>query len=142
LSYLSQENGQVSTKIRSVSSVKTDEKASPNTAVIFNFGVNMEEADRTEDSVRLNFQMIMDTEPAIAKFTVEGSTTIRGSSEEIEHMLSPDPETNVPFVFTRIYQQVYAVIFMLAGTIEVPYPSPALLKRAHVKRAMSSEIQA
>jgi hypothetical protein len=139
---LSQESAQVLTKIRSVSSIKSDEKASANTSVIFNFGVNMEEADRNEDSVKLNFQMIMDTEPSIAKFTVEGAATIRGTTEEIEHMLSPDPETNVPFVFTRIYQQVYAVIFMLAGTIEVPYPSPALLKRAHVKRAMANEIQA
>lgn len=102
----------------------------------------MEEAERSEDSVKLNFQMIMDTEPAIAKFSVDGAATIRGSSEEIEHMLSADPETNVPYVFTRIYQQVYAVIYMLAGTIEVPYPSPALLKRAHVKRALSNEIQA
>jgi hypothetical protein len=139
---LSQESAQVLTKIRSVSSIKSDEKASANTSVIFNFGVNMEEAERNEDSVKLNFQMIMDTEPSIAKFTVEGAATIRGTTEEIEHMLSPDPETNVPFVFTRIYQQVYAVIFMLAGTIEVPYPSPALLKRAHVKRAMANEIQA
>jgi hypothetical protein len=139
---LSQESAQVFTKIRSVSSIKSDEKSSPDTPVIFNFGVNMEEAERNEDSVKLNFQMIMDTEPAIAKFSIDGAAVIRGSSEEIEHMLSPDPETNVPYVFTRIYQQVYAVIFMLAGTIEVPYPSPALLKRAHVKRAMSNEIQA
>lgn len=139
---MSQENAQVITKIRSVSSVKSDEKASADTPVIFNFGVNMEEAERRDDSVKLNFQMVMDTEPGIAKFTVEGSATIRGSSEVIEQMLSADPETNVPFVFTRIYQQVYAVIFMLAGTIEVPYPSPALLKRAHVKRPLASEIQA
>jgi hypothetical protein len=139
---LSQENAQVLTKIRSVSSIKSDEKATPNTPVIFNFGVNMEEAERREDNVTLNFQMTMDTEPGIAKFIVDGSANVRGSSEEIEHMLSADPETNVPYVFTRIYQQVYAVIFMLAGTIEVPYPSPALLKRAHVRRALSNEIQA
>lgn len=102
----------------------------------------MEEVERNDESVKLNFQMIMDTEPSIAKFTVEGAATVRGSTEVIEQMLTADPETNVPFVFTRIYQQVYAVIFMLAGTIEVPYPSPALLKRAHVRRVLSNEIQA
>ncbi len=139
---MSQDTAEVITKIRNVSSIKSDERANDNTSVIFNFGVNLEEAERKEDSVKLNFQMIMDTEPAIAKFIVEGSTTLIGSSQTIEHMLSPDPETNVPYVFMRIYQQVYAVIFMLAGTIEVPYPSPALLKRAHVRRAFSNEIQA
>jgi hypothetical protein len=139
---MAQESAQVITKIRSVSSLKSDERATADTPVIFNFGVNMEEAERNDESVKLNFQMIMDTEPSIAKFTVEGSATIRGSAEVIEQMLSADPETNVPYVFTRIYQQVYAVIFMLAGTIEVPYPSPALLKRAHVRRVLSNEIQA
>jgi hypothetical protein len=139
---MAQESAKVVTKIRSVSSLKSDEKATGDTPVIFNFGVNMEEAERNDEGVKLNFQMIMDTEPAIAKFTVDGSATINGSAEVIEQMLSADPETNVPYVFTRIYQQVYAVIFMLAGTIEVPYPSPALLKRAHVRRVLSNEIQA
>ncbi len=80
----------------------------------------------------------MDTEPAIAKFVTEGSADIKGEESEIEKLLSADPETNVPYVFTRIYQTVYSVIFMLAGTIDVPYPSPALLKRPHVKAAYSA----
>jgi hypothetical protein len=134
---------EVITKIRNVTSLKTDEKADHNTPVVFNFAVNMDEAERSGESVKLNFQMVMDTEPAIAKFTVEGVAIVSGDSTEVEKILSADPQTNVPQVFTRIYQQVYSVIFMLAGTIDVPYPSPALLKRAHVRSAISqSQIQA
>jgi hypothetical protein len=134
---------EVNTKIRSVTSLKSDEKADHNTPVVFNFAVNMDEAERTGEFVKLNFQMVMDTEPAIAKFSVEGVATVSGDPAEIEKILSADPQTNVPQVFTRIYQQVYSVIFMLAGTIDVPYPSPALLKRAHVKSAVpQTQIQA
>jgi hypothetical protein len=133
---------EVITKIRNIASVKSDEKANHNTPVVFNFSVNMDEAERSPESVKLNFQMVMDTEPAIAKFTVEGVATITGDSAEVEKILSADPQTNVPQVFTRIYQQVYSVIFMLAGTIDVPYPSPALLKRAQVRSAIPSQIQA
>lgn len=134
---------EVVTKIRNVTSLKSDENANHNTPVVFNFAVNMDEAERSPDSVKLNFQMVMDTEPAIAKFTVEGVAAITGDSGEIEKILSADPQTNVPQVFTRIYQQVYSVIFMLAGTLDVPYPSPALLKRAQVRSALSqNQIQA
>ena len=132
---------EVVTKIRAVNVQKLDDKADHNTPVIFDFGANLEEADRNSEGVVLNFKMSMDTEPAIAKFVVEGSAAISGEESEIEKLLSADPQTNVPFVFTRIYQTVYSVIFMLAGTIDVPYPSPALLKRPHVRAAYSTPAQ-
>jgi hypothetical protein len=128
---------EVITKIRNVNVQKMDDKADHNTPVIFDFGANLEEVDRSSDGVVLNFKMTMDTEPVIAKFIVEGTATISGEESEIEKLLSADPQTNVPFVFTRIYQTVYSVIFMLAGTVDVPYPSPALLKRPHVRTAYS-----
>jgi len=126
---------EVITKIRNVDVQKMDDKADHNTPVIFDFGANLEEADRSSEGVVLNFKMTMDTEPSIAKFVVEGTAKISGEEAEIEKLLSADPQTNVPFVFTRIYQTVYSVIFMLAGTVDIPYPSPALLKRPHVRTA-------
>ena len=129
---------EVVTRIRNVAVQKLDDKSNHNTPVIFDFGANLEEADRSNESVTLNFRMTMDTEPSIAKFVIEGNATINGEESEIEKLLSADPETNVPYVFTRIYQTVYSVIFMLAGTIDVPYPSPALLKRPHVRAAYSA----
>jgi len=133
---------EVITTIRNVNVAKMDEKADHNTPVIFDFGANLEEADRSSDGVVLNFKMTMDTEPAIAKFIVEGTAKISGEESEIEKLLSADPQTNVPFVFTRIYQTVYSVIFMLAGTVDVPYPSPALLKRPHVRTAYAATAEA
>ena len=128
---------EVITKIRNVEVKKMDDKDDHNTPVIFDFGANLEEADRSSEGVVLNFKMTMDTEPAIARFIVEGTAKISGEESEIEKLLSADPQTNVPFVFTRIYQTVYSVIFMLAGTVDIPYPSPALLKRPHVRTAYS-----
>lgn len=129
---------EVVTKIRNIAVQKLDDKSDHNTPVIFDFGANLEETDRSSESVGLSFRMTMDTEPSIAKFVVEGTTVINSEESEIDKLLSPDPETNVPHVFTRIYQTVYSVIFMLAGTIDVPYPSPALLKRPHVRAAYSA----
>ena len=73
---------------------------------------------------------------------MEGNASVIGEESEIEKLLSPYPQTNVPIVFTRIYQTVYSVIFMLAGTVDVPNPSPALLKRPHVKSAYPNAAEA
>ena len=113
------QSADVVTSIRNVAVQKLDEKSNHNTPVIFDFGADIEEADKSNESVTLNFKMTMDTEPAIVKFVIEGTATVSGEESEIDKLLSADPDTNVPYVFTRIYQTVYAVIFMLAGTIDV-----------------------
>jgi len=119
---------------------KLEERSNHNTPVTFEFGVNLEESKRTSESILLNFKMTMEAEPAIVKFIVEGTSSIEGEEGEIEKLLSPDPQTNVPNIFTSIYQNVYSVIFMLAGTVDVPYPSPALLKKAHVRAAYPADM--
>jgi hypothetical protein len=126
---------EVDTKIRNINAMKVSETANHNTPVLFNFNVNMDEAERKNDSVKVNFQMVMETEPPIVKFLIEGSADVRGEMSEIEKMLAGDSQSGVPAVFTRIYQQVYAVIFLLAGNLDVPYPSPTLFKRTQVRTA-------
>jgi hypothetical protein len=128
------------TKITSVSAQKTDDNANHDTQVVFNFGVNMDQSEQRSDYVKLTFNMSMDTDPSVAKFVIEGTAMVQGEVGEIDKALSADPQTNVPIVFTKIYQEAYAVIFLLAGQIDVPYPSPALLKKTQVRQAYQNQI--
>ena len=126
----------IATEIRSISAQKLDgslNRTIRDTSVVFNIGVNIEEAARRSNSVALNFQLVVGTEPSIAKFSIEGTTTITGNSGDIEKLLSVDPKTNIPKVVTPIYQDVYSVLFMLASTLNLPRPSPALLKNPQVR---------
>jgi len=125
----------VSTKIRNIVARKTGKEANHNTSVAFNFNATIEEIDRSNDGAILSFQLLMKSEPSVADFTVEGKTAMMGDRSEIEKMLAPDPETTIPLVFTSICQQIFPTIFMLAGTIDVPCPSLALLKKAQVRVA-------
>ncbi|MDG6994314.1 MAG: hypothetical protein JRN52_00205 [Nitrososphaerota archaeon] len=133
-------DAKIVTKIKAITAQKTDDRATRSTPVVFNFGVNMDEASRESDSVTLDFHMSMDTEPAIAKFIIDGSTTVQGDPSAIEKMMASDPQTEVPAVFTQIYQEIYSVLFLLAGQIDVPYPSPALLKKPQVRAAYQNQI--
>ena len=121
--------------IRGVSAQKKDDTVNHNSEVVFGFNVNMEESERKSESISLSFQMTMDTEPPIAKFTIEGVATLKGEISEVEKLLSPDQQTNVPIIFTRIYKQVYSILFLLAGSLDIPTPSPALMKGTSIVAA-------
>ena len=88
------QSADVVTKIRNVAVQKLDEKSNHNTPVIFDFGANIEEADRSNESVTLNFKMTMDTEPAIVKFVIEGTATISGEESEIDSIQSDSRDNN------------------------------------------------
>jgi hypothetical protein len=133
------EEADVNIFMKAISAQKLDERANHNTPVIFSFSVNMEETERKADSAKINFQMTMGTEPSIARFSVEGTAEVAGEPAQIDASLTADRETHVPAVFTKIYQQAYSIVFMLAGTIDVPYPSPALLKKPHVQAAIQRQ---
>jgi hypothetical protein len=138
---LSGQSSSVTTNIVSVAAERTDERADSNTPVIFGLDVNIEELERKGDSVKVKFHIAMESDPAIVRFAIEGTATSSGDSDTIEASLSPDPETNVPPIFTKIYQQAYAVVFLLAGTLNVPYPSPALLRSPRVQAAVAGQIE-
>ena len=138
---MSQESSNIATTITSVAAERTDERADSNTPVIFGLDVNIEELERKGDSVKVKFHIAMESDPAIVRFAIEGTATASGDSDTIEASLNPDSETNVPPIFTKIYQQAYAVIFLLAGTLNVPYPSPALLRSPRVQTAVAGQIE-
>ena len=37
-------------------------------------------------------------------------------------------QNSPPPVFRTIYQKVYAVLYLLSGSLKIPYPSPVLMK--------------
>src|SRR5208283_1858199 len=122
----------VSVKIKKIIAQKLEDTSSHDTKVVFNVGVTIEEAYRRSDSVGLNFSISLETEPSIAKLAIEGVATVTGNPAGIEKMLSQDSKTNIPKVLSPIYEEIYSVLFILVGTLDLPYPSPALLEKAHV----------
>jgi hypothetical protein len=115
-----------------MSAQKLEEKPTHNTQVVFNVGISIEEISRKSNAANLKFQMTVGTEPSVAKFLIGGTANVTGSPAQIEKLLSSDSESGIPRVLTPIFQQVYSILFMMASTLNVPHPSPALLKKPRV----------
>lgn len=61
------------------------------------------------------------------KFEIEGVATLNGKDAEINKMLEVDPETKVPYVFQRIYQNAFTAMYLLSTILNVPPPPQDLL---------------
>ncbi len=138
---LSQARPEVLVKIENVVASKLDNKAHQSSLVNFNIKVNMDEAESKTDLLEVRYAITMSTEPSVAKFQVEGSAIVKGNSEDIEQAVSSDPQSKVPYLLTKVYQQVYPILFMLAGAIDIPYPSPGLLRSSKPAQQVAEPLQ-
>jgi len=122
----------VEVSIKSIEAAKVSEAANADSQVVFNVTASISEGNRTSGEVTLRFNLELKTQPEVARFLVNGSATLRGEESEVDALLAAKEDDSVPVVFMRIYQRVYAVMYLICGTLKLPYPAPGLLKSVHV----------
>jgi hypothetical protein len=87
----------------------------------------LEERERKSQMVIVGFSLSLNTKPSIVKFEVEGTATLTGKDAEINKMLEVDPETKVPYVFQRVYQQAFTAMYLMSTILNAPPPPQDLL---------------
>ncbi|MDG7007185.1 MAG: hypothetical protein JRN06_02940 [Nitrososphaerota archaeon] len=121
--------------IRSVEGNKLAEDVTSDSSVNFNVNANITESERNPDKLTLKFAIDLTTEPDVAKMTVTGTAVLTGDDKELDFLLTPKEGESVPPVFMKIYQKVYAVLYLISGSLRIPYPSPGLLREVRVVSA-------
>ncbi|MGD8545790.1 MAG: hypothetical protein PVH12_06395 [Candidatus Bathyarchaeota archaeon] len=120
-------NVSVRVAINNLSAVKLAEKVQNGESISFDVKARMEERERRSSLVDISFALNVGTRPSIAKFEVEGLAQLQGKDADINKMLEVDPETQIPYVFQRVYQHLFTSMYLLATLIDVPYPPANLL---------------
>lgn len=123
----SSSNVTVRIAISSLLGVKLADKVQGGEVISFDVKARMEEKERRSSRVVVSFALTVGTRPSVAKFEVEGIVTLEGKDADIDKMLEVDPETQIPFVFQRVYQYVFMSIYLLSTLIDAPHPPPNLL---------------
>jgi len=88
----------------------------------------------------MRFSIDIQTTPQLAKIDISGVAKLIGEEQEIERLLVGKETGSTPPIFMSIYKKVYAMLYLLAGSLRIPYPSPGLLKVVRV--ASSREVAA
>lgn len=117
----------VRVKIHSLLGVRLAENVGSGEIVSFDVNARMEESERRIGQISVTFALKVGTKPSIVKYEVNGVAILQGKDEEIKKMLEVNPETQIPFVFQRVYQNVFMSMYLLATLIDAPYPPSNLL---------------
>ena len=126
---------QVDVLVRGIEANKTSDDADESTQVTFNVNSSINESDRGPGFLNLKFSMDIETVPAAARVFVSGGVTVKGKDEEIDEMLSAKEKDGTPTLFMRIYRRVYPTMYLLCGSLKIPYPAPGLLKLSQMASA-------
>ena len=111
--------------ISNISAVKLSEKPSSG-ELTFDVGAKLEEKERKSGRVTVSFALTVGTKPNVAKFGIEGLTTLVGKDSDIEKLLEIDPETRIPIMLYSVYQRLFMALFLVSTLLETPYPPPNL----------------
>lgn len=129
---------EVEVLVKNVEANRLSDQVRDETAVTFDVNASLTETEHETGSFTLKFSIAITAQPPVARMDVAGTARITGEEKEIEQLLvSPDPNSPPP-VFMNIYQKVYAILYLLSGSLKIPYPSPGLMKV--VKMASPGEI--
>jgi hypothetical protein len=87
----------------------------------------LEEQKKSGDQVTLSFSLFIATKPNVVKYSITGTVTLEGKSDDIKKKLEVNPKTKIPQILFAVYQHVFNSIYMLASILNTPYPPPDLL---------------
>jgi len=93
----------------------------------FDVNVKLEEIERSVSEAAFNFAIEMNTKPSIVRFDINGIVRVFGESKAVDKLLETDPDTQVPYLLKKVYQQIFVSIFLLSGIMNAPHPPPDLL---------------
>lgn len=125
--------GQIDVQIKGVETSRTSEGVDENTEVMFAVNSSISESDRGPGFINLKFSIEMETQPSAARVFISGTASVTGKEEEIDELLAAKERDGTPTLFMRIYQRAYPTMYLLCGSLHVPYPGPGLLRRNKVE---------
>jgi len=115
--------------IEDVDASRLSEKATENATSNYSLNVSLAERDRSTDHLVLSYSLELTSQPAMARFKVSGSATLKGTKEEIKGGIAAPDDNRPPPVLLEIYERIYSTVYLLAGALKVPHPMPNLLKK-------------
>lgn len=131
---------EVEVLVKTVEANRLSEEAKDDITVTFDVAASLTEVDHQAGQFTLKYSIAITSQPPVARMDVAGTAKITGEEAEIQELLKTPDGNNPPPVFMSIYQKVYAILYLLSGSLKIPYPSPGLMKV--VKMASPAEASA
>lgn len=125
---------EVSVLVERVDAARLSDKANENLPSNYSVNVSMSERDRNPQALVLSFTLELTDQPQLARLAVSGIATLTGTKGEIQGALETPEDKSPPPVLTTIYERIYGLLYLVAGSLKVPHPLPTMLKAAGAEK--------
>ncbi len=121
----------IDTRIQTLNISKLDDNVNKNTPVTFRIKVKFDEKSRKLDETVVEFGITINMEPNIGQLGVEGNAVIKGKSDAMNEAFATPPNSEVPNILFEIYERIFTAIYVTTTILDMPCPSPELLKTSN-----------
>lgn len=111
-----------------IEALRLEPNADENTKSSYKLNVSISEVRRRPGSITLSYVLELSSEPAVTKMTVTGTAKVMGPEEEIKQATASRQGKAPPKLVEVLYDRMYGLLYLLAGSLKVPYPMPNLVK--------------
>ncbi len=125
---------EVNVLVERVDAARLSDKASEDLPSNYSLNVSMSEKDRGPETLVLSFTLELTNQPQLAKLAVSGIATLAGTKDEIQGALAAPEDKGPPLVLTTIYERIFGLLYLVAGSLKVPHPLPTLLKTSGAEK--------
>ena len=119
---------------------RIDSRTNPS-SISFDVDVKLDEQNRTNNELTLNFLLTLTTKPSLVQYEAGGIAVVSGGRKAFDEALETDEKADVPKVLLRIYQKVFTSLFVMASMIDAPYPPPDLLHSPYTERMHGGQVE-
>jgi hypothetical protein len=121
---------EVSVLVERIDAARLSDKANESLPSNYSLNVSMSERERSPEALILAFTLELTNQPQLARLAISGIATLNGTKDEIVSALAAPEDKGPPLVLTTIYERIYGLFYLVAGSLKVPHPLPNLLKSA------------
>jgi hypothetical protein len=125
---------EISVLIERIDATRISDKATENSPANYGLNVSLSERERNPAVLVLSFTIELANQPQLAKITVSGTATLKGTKDEIQNAITAPDDSNPPLVLSTVYERIYGLVYLVAGGLNIPRPLPTLLKSAPDKK--------
>jgi hypothetical protein len=125
---------EVGVLVERVDAARLSDKVNENSPSNYSLNVSLAERDRNPETLVLGFTLELTNQPQLARLSVSGIATLKGSKDEIQAALAAQDDKTPPSVLKTIYERTYSLFYLVAGSLKVPCPLPTLLKASESER--------
>ncbi len=116
--------------VEKIESVRLSDKVNEHSKSNYKLNVALSEKNRKPEGMTVAFSIELSGNAQTTKITVSGSARLTGSEDDIQAAIGPGKDKAPPKVVEAIYEKIYGLVYLLAGSMRVPYPAPNLVRKS------------